>query len=652
MNCEWLKEILNQITVLSKTDWSTEAYENALRETSLIGIEEDEDFYGDVFLSHFENEIQKFEEDVLVKYFEYLHLSIIAGECFLNDFLDTIKKTIAVCGRLQYVQFKEGIDEKLLLSLEGKIEEIEPLSILKKCLIEYQSNSKFLLRLVENPSLNTLFDLSDQTQDILEELKNSRFINDSDLKKELLLSIKNNLILLRKDFYLKYDIEDLKSLLISKNELESCNKYFKSTPAISNILILLIEKSTFLIRKFIIRKYKEEDVHNENYVFLGKESNFDFVSHKLQFDVFKDWDRYSKNHFLSEDNYEKSITLNRNSQKILKIGKVSALDFHALTKCYKDLNTDLNKLKELLTEIDSIPIDNIVFDSFSLNKIKNYISNNVFSEAIRNISFDLHIDEIEMLINGDIKKIQKIQDESFLNNFFPYYKICDFLNNYIEIKISEFSLNNKDSEDSIKQVNKSLDLLKKYFDFFKRFLKWSKVHLNYSYQLPFRECLKKHVLGDKIINVFSSATFSLPIEFEKYDEFEKYTEASILRVENEIKSLSNLNSIMKHFEKDRDELQEDIKSNSKKNIELLGIFSAIIALLFQGAYTSNSSVPFDDKLYALLIMFVVLISFLLMLRSFVSKKYERNELITVRIISFLVIPILLIVVIIILKIFK
>lgn len=627
MNCNWLQKLLDEITDLSEKDWSKAAYDKAIAETAVIAVDSDGDFYKDIFLHHFENRIRGFEEGILAKYFVNLNLSIIGGECFQNDFSIIIKKLKSICGNLQYIQFDDTIEEGLRLSLENKIKEIEPLSVLKKCLIEYQSNAKFLLRLVENPSLNTLFDLSDQAQDILDDLKNSVFLNTSDLKKELLLSVKNNLILLRKDFYLKYEIEDLKILLISKNELEKTNKYFKSTPFLSGITELLIEKSVFLIRKYIIRKYKEENVHNENYVFLGKESNFDFISHKLTLEVFKDWDRYSKNHFLSEDNYEKTIVLNRNSQKILKGGKVSALDFHSLTKYYKDLNIDFDKLNLLSSEIDTIPVDNIIFDLFAINKIKNYISNNIFSEAIRNISYDLSIDEVEKLIEYDIKKIQTIQNESFLNNFFSYFKICDFFNKYIEINITKISLDSNNSEDSVLCVVKSLKILKRYFEVFKTNLKWSKVHLNYSYQLPYNECLKKHEIGELKINVFSASTFSLPIEFEKYDAFEKYTEAFLLRIENEIKSLNNLNSFMKIFKKDRDELQEDIKNNSKKNIEMLGIFSAIIALLFQGINTANSAnISVKDKLLTFSMMFIVLFSFLFILRLVLDKNTKLTKL--------------------------
>lgn len=627
MNCDWLQKILDEITDLSKTYWSTDAYKKALIETSKLNIDKsvDSEFYNEVLLSYFENEIENFEKLNLVKYFEYLHFSIIGGECFHFEFSEIIKKTISVCGKLQYSQFNEEIEENLQLSLENKIQEIEPLSILKKSLIEYHSNSNFLLRLVENPSLNTLFDLSDQTQDILDELKNNISIIHNDLKKELLLSIKNNLILLRKDFYLKYEIEDLKTLLIAKNELEICIKYFKSTPTISNVLELLIEKSVFLIRKFIIRKNREINVHNENYVFLGKESNFDFISHKLKLEVFKDWDRYSKNHFLSEENQERTITLNRNAKKIIEIGKITGLDFHCLTKYYKDLNENYGKLNDLLKDIDAIPIEQISFDNFAINKIKNYISNNIFSETVKNISNDLEIEIVEEMIECEIEKIEKIQSESFLNNFFPYYKICFFLNEYIEKKMVKISLDNDDCKLDILEINRSLELLKKYFEIFKIYLKWSKVHLNYSCQLPFKECIRTHKIGANQINVFSSSTFSLPIEFEKYDDFERYTEAFFLRIDNEVKSLKNLNSFVSLFKKDRDELQEEIKNNSKKNIELLGVFSAVIALLFQGVNTAQSTEKFTGKILTFIAMFIVLIAFLLLLHYFINHNKKTNN---------------------------
>lgn len=650
MNSIWVDKINEGLKLKSKSVWYNEIYSSSLQKSKDDGFSDEDDFIDQLIVSYFQTELIRFEEENIVEFFEYLNLSIISGECFLNDFSEKLELAITICGNfIQHIDFDNSIKEEIRLGLENAIIEIDYMSILKKCLIEYESTSNYLLRLITNPSLNTLFDLSDQTQDILDELK----IKGEGLKNQLVSVVGNNLILLRKDFNLKYELDELKCLLISKNELIKANKLFLSMPnnLLNEIVELLIEKTIFLIRKFIIRKYKEEDVHNENYVFLGKESNFDFISHKLEFKVFKEWDRYSKNHFLSEDNYEKAITLNRNSQKILKIGKISALDFHALTKCYKDLNTDLEKLNELLLESHTIPIENISFDNFSLNKIKNYISNNIFSETIRNISLDSNINIVENIIERDIKIIQKIQNESFLNNFFPYYKICDFLNKYIDSKIIKISLNNSNSEDAIKEIDNGLIILKKYFDIYKRYLKWSKVHLNYSYQLPFKECLKRHDFKSMHINVFSASTFSLPIEFEKYDEFEKFTEASILRVENEIKSLSNLTSIMKSFEKDRDELQDDIKSNSQKNIELLGIFSAIIALLFQGVYTVNSNVKYEDKLFTLVTMFLVLISFLLMLRSFYSKRFEREELITIKIVSFLIIPLLLIATIILFKIF-
>ncbi|SFC52946.1 hypothetical protein [Flavobacterium phragmitis] len=623
MNCFWLQKILDEATDLSKSDWSTNAYQKALDATTELQIGTDDDYFHEVLLSNFENEIESFEKLYLVKFFEFLHFSIIGGECFHTDFSDLIKKTITICGKFQFAEFNDEIDEEIQLSLENKIQELEPLSVLKKSLLEFQSSSNFLLRLIENPSLNTLFDLSDRTQDILDELKSNTSFIQNDLKKELLLSVKNNLILLRKDFCLKYDIQDIKTLLISKNELEICSKYFISTPTISKILELLIEKSIFLIRKLIIRKNKEDNVHNENYVFLGKESNFDLTAHKLKLEVFKDWDRYSKNHFLSEDNHEKTIILKRNAKKIIDIGKVCALDFHSLTKYYKDLNSNFSKLTKLLDEIQSIPIDSTSFDKFALDKIKNYISNNIFSETIKNISTESKVEIVENLIDCEIEKIEKIQDDSFLNNFFPYYKICDFLNKYIEIKITALSLDSQNSKFDILEIKRSHELLQKYFNIFKKYLKWSKVHLNYACQLPFKECIKKHKIDTIEINVFSSSTFSLPIEFEKYDDFERYTEAFLLRIDNEIKSLNNLDAFVSLFKKDRDKLQEEIRNNSNKNIELLGIFSAVIALLFQGVNTAQSLQTFEQKILTFIAMFIVLIAFLLLLHYFVNHRKNK-----------------------------
>jgi len=49
MNCDLLQKILNEITALSKTDWSNDAYKKAIEDTQKIGISQNDDFFKDIF---------------------------------------------------------------------------------------------------------------------------------------------------------------------------------------------------------------------------------------------------------------------------------------------------------------------------------------------------------------------------------------------------------------------------------------------------------------------------------------------------------------------------------------------------------------------------------------------------------------------------
>lgn len=652
MNSNWIKKVQQEISRISQENWIPSILSSTEEKLKDAEIHSDNKFYREVYPNFFKISLKEFEENNIISLFELLNISIIGGECFNEDFNNNIVKSISLCNRFQFVDLDEIIEEEeLRRALEDIISKFEPLSILKNCLIEYKSTAQFLVRQVENPSLNTLFDLSDQTQDMLDDLKIKN--QHSNVQSNLLLLIQNNLFLLRKDFTLRYESNNLQQLLISQNKLKICQKFFSSTPnsSISELIFLLIEKSSFLIRKFIIRKYKDKDIHNENYVFLGKETNFDLESHQLKLEVFKEWDTYSRNHFLSEENYEKEVLLKRNAQKTLRIGKNSTHDYHSLIKYYKDLENNLPKLEQLEEDSKNIYYRNTVFDEYAENINRNYLFNNIFSKRLNLLDSNSNFSKIEEVIKEDLVKIEKLQLTSNINNFFPYYKICEYLNRYIEKKLEESSFKSNQGTLHLEDAKEGLYYLRKYFETFKDNLKWSRIHLNYAYQLPFNESIKEFALNDKKINIFTSSTFSLPIDFNKYQEFKNQTEAFILRIDNEIKSLQQINSLMAIYESEKEELEIQIKDGFKKNIELLGIFSAIIALLFQGVYTSQSNEGFESKFYTFIVMFIILFSFLSLLRTFISnKKAEKSDLSIINIITALVIPILLIIILILFKI--
>lgn len=648
MDKNWLEIISAELIKVSESDWLSSSYHKSQAELESVFPGEDDDEL--MIVPFFELEVLNLQQDLILKFFEYLNLSILSGENFDQNFISTLEEIIARCGNsFQYLEFDSSLKltEEVKGALEDVLSNIDILSSLKNFLQEYKSTSQYISRLVVNPSLNTLFDLSDQTKEILGSAENSLEFSVGELTMV-------NLAFLRIDFNLSYDSSDLEKLIQYKDSLKKIHKYFLVTPnsRLSEISSILIEKSIFLIRKFVIRKAQENNSHNENYVFLGEEIKFDLKSHPLIFNIFNDWDNYSQCHFLSEKNQEKEYFLKDNVKKILKSKESrTAEDIHSLIKYYKDLYPNLEQLELLRSDIQNLP-NKFAFDEYAKNIVNQYLENNIFSKRFDLLKLNEDIERVSELIEVDLKRIENFQHTSEIANFFPYFKISTFLVEFIEARLSKNTIDNEVDSNSIIAISEAIKFLKKNFNKYRQNLKWSKIHLNYAYQPPFEECIKNYTLSDATqINVFCSSTFSLPIDFGKYEDFEKQTEFTILRFENQFKWVQDISQLSKSYNDDKIKLHSIIEDNGKKNIELLGIFSAIIALLFQGAYTSQSDEKFESKFFTFIVMFIVLISFLLLLRTFISnKKTDKIDLSLINIIGVIMVPILLTVIMILYKI--
>ncbi len=117
----------------------------------------------------------------------------------------------------------------------------------------------------------------------------------------------------------------------------------------------------------------------------------------------------------------------------------------------------------------------------------------------------------------------------------------------------------------------------------------------------------------------------MPLNYDKYYDFGDEVKSFLVNSETEFKSFENYYHLQSKIKEKEKELSEVLKDQTKRNIELLGIFSAIIALLYQGATAANSEIPFPDKILTFFLMFITLISFLILLKSIVSKSYFRER---------------------------
>lgn len=584
------------------------------------------------------------EEAFLLEIFIHLNYSVLEGEYLNESFSMEINKLISLVDT--FFQFPD-LSFIANTTVEGRYTEYlsntKFLYSFKQCLEEYSKNKDFIDGIIQKLDKILVFNLSDRSHNIIEDLKFEK------KNFELILStiFLENLTLSRKEFTLRNNEENLESLLNLNISFKQCLVKFPFPDnKIKGIIDILTDKTTFLIRKLIIRKNQELNSENQYYVASGVENSFLLETHLYNFEQYTKWDDYSQEHYLSEENdvYVRKLKSFNNSNE-------TYWDRHRLIKIAKDFDKKIKDLEEI--ELKDITIQNNIFNKYSKKISENYIQNCTLSCSVEKEKEKISLEfNFEKFLEKEKEKIKKIQSESVIENFFPYKKLAEFTIEYIRHINEELRKGDTLKKELIEKLQIANNNLEEIIKKYKTTLNWCRNHFFYAYQLPFEECILIYQISEnEHLNVFSPSTFSLPLDYgsllKEIDGLESKNE----NFKNEIKSLSNFSILFEKLES-KISIQEQILENStKKNIELLGIFSAIIALLFQGAYTSNSDTTFENKLFTFIIMFIVLISFMLMLKVFVSNKLEKSELITVKIMSFLIIPLLIITVIILFKLY-
>lgn len=553
------------------------------------------------------------EKAILIRSFEFLNFSVLEGE-YVFDQLSFYQKLKEIHNKVGSYQNSLMITDNDEFLFSKALNDQQFLFSLKKALDIYRRISDNINKQIENLHKTIVLDVSD-TYDGTRKYFSSK----DDILEESLFDLFNqNLVLSRTGFFLEKDNGEFRDILVIKDELNKLKTKINLPDShYDKIVDILVETCTFYQRKIIIRIEQDESRNNDGYIQNFQEYDFSLNQHGLQRTYFEKWDNYSQNHFYSESSQERVNCLKKDVKTLLKAGNGEVKSFyeaHSLIKYYKDINPDVNNLKKIGKFFTQFKPKSD-FDKFALNVSKNYLMNNILSLKITTVK----LQEIDSLITD----YKKLQESSSINNFFPYFKICGFLKEYIEDNISLEDLNIS----SLANIEIALKKLKLCFKLYKNNFQWSENHLYYAYQLPFEESNVNIVIDDGLsINVFNPSTFSLSINYSDYREFLKEIESFILNFNNQIKSLKNIYYSTNKLIERQTEIQSQLKDQEKKNLELLGIFSAIIALLFQGVNTAQSSEHFGYKILTFILMFIVLFSFLFMIRIFFNKDEKIEKM--------------------------
>ena len=369
---------------------------------------------------------------------------------------------------------------------------------------------------------------------------------------------------------------------------------------------ILIEKINFLIAKWVKRKRE-----TESRLFFNENGNIgDLRAITPQNQKLVDWMTYVDTHYQFENHWKSEIT--RKVRGILNSeDEYSVFQLHLLIKYYKDVISDIAKLKDiyksLCEKIRSNSFTNS-YEKYTYSIASNYALNNYFS---------LYSDSCESLeeLKTEYEDLTREKDSFDINNFFLEYKLL-----FHSFRIIKTQL---------KHENKSqdIDLLKNKFDNFltkiyKKYLyriDWSNNHSNYIFQLP----VKESIVDFEGIEVFFMSSFVLPVPLKRINND---LEEIKIQYESLYNELNILNRVTGKIEENYHILDE-IKKRELKSIEMIGIFTAVISFLIGTIGGFKYIESFFSSLVFLLVYSTALISFLIVLTIFTrgKKTLEDNK---------------------------
>lgn len=214
------------------------------------------------------------------------------------------------------------------------------------------------------------------------------------------------------------------------------------------------------------------------------------------------------------------------------------------------------------------------FDEHAISTLKNYLENCRFSFLLSQEKYTY--EELEK----DLRKIENVQEETSIYNFFPYQKAANFI-------ISDLSkkMDKEDVHVTREFVLEKLNLLSKCLEKCTCALDWCRKHSYYPFQLVYAECCI--VCPELSIRVFVASSFSKPLEYKKH--------YSILsKHKREFDGLTAKAFFMKEKES-IEKLKVQMDRTEKRYIEIIGAFTAIITFLFTCVNLFSDKTGMDTK---------------------------------------------------------
>ena len=371
-----------------------------------------------------------------------------------------------------------------------------------------------------------------------------------------------------------------------------------SFPILTEQIKKMKKKATFLLFKWCKRAELSGFSMLKEHKIKEYKDNINNFGYK-----WKDWVTYIENHHYKED--EKHLFVEKIKESYIKIEdkelkKFTCQDIYSYIKYHKEIDKKIDKLDEIISILDKrrfCTTDN--YDKNIRTIIYNYARNNrfsLFTETCDN--------------RKDLQKEYNKIDNKDNRNYFLQYK---FIDKSIELLNAELNEKNENiTIDQIEEIEKYLKEIEPEYKTYKTNIEWILEHIYFIYRVSFDECI--------IDDIFIYSSFLLPLDNRKSkDGFEKISDG--------FRNLKNQLPLLRKMSLFKDELlqfDEKIEKHDTKTIELMGLFSAIIAFVMGSIPTFQ----YMKNIYDVGIFFVAfatsLISFLLVL-LLITRKTRINR---------------------------
>nr|WP_314245303.1 hypothetical protein [Capnocytophaga leadbetteri] len=359
-----------------------------------------------------------------------------------------------------------------------------------------------------------------------------------------------------------------------------------SFPILTEEIEKMNKKATFLLFKWCKRaELSDILLFNENKINEYKEE----FKNK---DNFEDIILYIENHYDENKSKLKRAFNELKKNKDNKFDKFTCQDIHLYIKYYKDIEKDVAKLDKIINWLKNWKKKSVdSYEKIIRNAIYNYACNNRFS---------LFAEECK-----DKRELYKVYKNISNNdkNFFLQYKLIKRVTQLINDELKENSTSITLAQ--IEEIEPLLKNIEEEYKEYKKNIQWIVEHIYFIYRVSFEECI--------IDKIFIYSSFLLPLDIRKSKNDYEIVSDDFRVLKSQIEPLKRIV-----------QFDEKIEKRDTKTIELMGLFSAIIAFVMGSIPTFQ----YMKNIYDVGIFFVAfassLISFLLVL-LLITRKTRINR---------------------------